>query len=239
MPLQERKPLLPEDFVCGLSLRLTALETTKSKWSVMLIGARPGRYLITEMPRGGGAPVKLDEGSRWSANFISRGTLFSFNTEVIWAIFRPVPLLFLHYPEEVEVASLRLGKRYPVNIPIISKVLQWPPPPDGQGGGGEGAPPSYFEPPAGELKALVVDISEGGFMMASPQPLLPEAVLESSFHLPKDEVLNGIQGVVRTCRGKPGGYFVGLAYDVSASPPAGLARLNDLIVDIEIMPLRL
>ena len=237
--MSEYKPLLPEVLTCGLSLRLTALETTKSKWSTMLIGARPGRYLTVEMPRVGGAPMKLDEGTRWSANFISKGTVYSFNTEVTGATFRPVPLLFLQYPEEVEVANLRTVKRYPVNIPVVAKVLQWPSTPVELDGEGEAASGSRPLPPVGPLKALVVDISEGGFMMASPLPLLMEAVMENSFYLPRAEPLNGIQAVVRACRGKPGGYFIGLAYVVAGSPPAGLARLTDLITDIENMPLRL
>jgi hypothetical protein len=121
-----RKPLLPDVLVAGTTLRLVALAPTKSKWSTMLIGARPGRYLLVEMPRAGGAPMKLDEGSLWSANFISRGVVDSFDVEVVGAAVRPVPLLILTYPEEVEAAVLRTVKRYPVHIPVISKVFQWP-----------------------------------------------------------------------------------------------------------------
>ena len=237
--MSERKPLLPEILICGVSLRLTALETTKSKWSALLIGARPGRYLVVEMPRVGGAPMKLDEGTRWSANFISKGAVYSFNTEVTGATFRPAPLLFLQYPEEAEVANLRTVKRYPVNIPIISKVLRWPsaaPEAPGEFEAPAAPPPP---PPGGSLKALVVDISEGGFMMACPQPLAPEAVVEAVFYLPKSDPLDGIQAVARACRGKPGGYFIGLAYDLGGSTVKALSRLNDLIADIENMPLRL
>jgi hypothetical protein len=241
----ERKPLLPEILTCGTSIRLIALETTKSKWSTMLIGARPGRYLAVEMPRVGGAPMKLDDGTRWSANFISKGAVYSFNTEITGSTFRPVPLLFLHYPEEVEVANLRTVKRYPVNIPIISKVLQWPAPvaADDHQGEGETPPPAAAlpspPPPAGPLKALVVDISEGGFMMACPQALPQDAVVETSFYLPKETPLNGLRAIVRACRGKPGGYFIGMAYVQANSPPEALTRLSDLITDIENMPLRL
>jgi hypothetical protein len=63
--------------------------------------------------------------------------------------------------------------------------------------------------------------------------------MENSFYLPREEPLNGIQAVVRTCRGKPGGYFVGLAYIPTKRPPDPLVRLNELISNIENMPLRL
>jgi hypothetical protein len=94
-------------------------------------------------------------------------------------------------------------------------------------------------PPEAPLKALVVDISEGGFLMACPRALPGEAVMENSFYLPREEPLNGIRAVVRSCRGNPGGYFIGLAFIPSNSPPRPLARLNELIAHIENMPLRL
>ncbi|MDR2945784.1 MAG: flagellar brake protein [Candidatus Adiutrix sp.] len=214
--MSETKILSPDVLVCGTSIRLLALETTKSKWTTVLIGSRPGRYLIVEMPKVAGAPVKLDEGTRWAANFISKGAVYSFNTEMLGYTYRLVPLLFLEYPREVEVANLRTEKRYPVNIPILIALTQTAPP----------------------QKALVVDISEGGFLMASPFQLEPETQIEVIFHLPKEEPINGIQAVVRACRGKPGGYFIGLAYSPSNRPETA-SRLRDLISNIENMPLRL
>ncbi|MDL2226945.1 flagellar brake protein [Deltaproteobacteria bacterium OttesenSCG-928-M10] len=216
------KGLSPDILICGTSIRLLALETTKSKWSTVFIGSRPGRYLIVEMPKVAGAPVKLDDNTRWSANFISKGAVYSFNTEVIGYTYRLVPLLFLEYPQEVEVANLRTEKRYPVHIPIISEVL-------------EGSEELSAK---GLLKALVVDISEGGFMMACPVALEPDTVIETTFYLPKKEPMAGIKAVVRACRGKPGGYFIGLAYSQSNSPEVW-SRLKDLIISIENMPLRL
>ncbi len=226
--MSELKPLTPDILVCGTSIRLLALETTKSKWTTMLIGSRPGRYLVVEMPKVAGAPVKLDEGTRWAANFISRGAVYNFNTEVLGYTYRLVPLLFLDYPQEVEIANLRTEKRYPVNIPLTYKVAQAPRPT------GE----DDVEAPRGTVKSLVVDISEGGFMMATPVPLAPESIVEATLFLPREEPLAGIKAIVRACRGKPGGYFAGLAY-IPNNQPEVLSRLGDLITNIENMPLRL
>jgi len=235
----ETKTLSPDVLICGSSIRLLALETTKSKWTTILIGSRPGRYLIVEMPRVAGAPVKLDDGTRWAANFISKGAVYSFNTEVLGYTYRLVPLLFLDYPREVEVANLRTEKRYPVNIPVISTVVSLPEPEPGDNPETEDKPEAGDQKTlSGPLKALVVDISEGGFMMACPSPLQPETVVEATFYLPKEEPLSGIQAVVRACRGKPGGYFIGLAYSQSNRPET-LSHLGDLISSIENMPLRL
>ncbi|MDR2724878.1 MAG: flagellar brake protein [Candidatus Adiutrix sp.] len=238
--MSELKPLLPDVLVAGTTIRLVAMATTKSKWSTMLIGARPGHYLVVEMPMVNGIRMKLDEGTHWSANFISRGAVYSFNTEVTGATFRPAPMLTLMYPEVVEVAMLRTVKRYPVNIPVLSKVVQWPQFSAEPTDDGEGSVPAPLPPqPEASVKGLVVDISEGGFLMACPQALAPDAIMENSFYLPREEPVSGIQAMVRTCRGKPGGYFIGLAYIPSNSPPEPLSRLNDLIASIENIPLRL
>jgi c-di-GMP-binding flagellar brake protein YcgR len=205
---------------------------TKSKWGAMLIGAKPGGYLMAEMPQAGGLYVKLEEGTNWSANFISRGSSYSFNTEVLRAVFRPAHLLTLSYPEEAEVAVLRTVKRYPVSIPVMSVVLQWPDQPWSRERWNGGVS-------ATQVKAVAVDISKGGFMMVSPDALAPETVMENIFYLPSEAPVNGIRALVRTCRGKPGRYFIGMAYIPSKSTPEPLARLNDLITRIENMPLRL
>lgn len=227
--MTEHKTLSPDALICGSSIRLLALETTKSKWTTTFIGSRPGRYLIVDMPKLAGAPVKLDDGTRWAANFISKGAVYSFNTEVLGYTYRLVPLLFLSYPTDVEVANLRTEKRYPVNIPVVFTITGIPP-------AEEGAEP--VSPPSDALKALIVDISEGGFMMACPLPLPLDTTIEAALYLPKGEPIGGVKATVRACRGKPGGCFIGLAYDQS-NPPGVMERLNALISNIENMPLRL
>ena len=230
--MSELKPLSPDVLISGTGIRLLALETTKSKWTTTLIGARPGRYIIVEMPRVAGAPVKLDDGTRWAANFLSKGAVYSFNTEVLGYTYRMVPLLFLAYPQEVEIANLRTEKRYPVSIPIIFKIQFVP---EMQQAPEEGAATVSV---GSQFKGLVVDISEGGFMMACPAALEPETAIEAIFHLPNQEPLFGIKAIVRACRGKPGGYFIGMAYS-QANTPEVAERLNGLIANIENMPLRL
>lgn len=231
--MTEKKILPPDALISGTGIRLLALETTKSKWSTTLVGARPGRYIIVEMPKMGGAPVKLDDGTHWAVNFISKGSVYSFNTEVLGYTYRIVPLLFLSYPREVEVANLRNEKRYPVNIPAVSKITSVPP--EQREAPEEDDKPAW---PEGEVNTLVVDLSEGGFMMISPEPLPIEATVESTFHLPQNKLISGIQAVVKTSRGKPGGYLIGLSLG-QANAPETLDGIAALIASIENMPLRL
>ena len=229
--------LSPDALICGTTMRLLALETTKSKWTTTLVGSKPGRYLIVEMPKVAGAPAKLDDGTRWAVNFISKGAVFSFKTEVLGYTYRLVPLLFLAYPAQVEIANLRSDKRYPVNIPAVFKIFSLPPPETEEEK--KQLEESEKNPtPSPPIKGLIADISESGFMMASPEALLPETTIEGTFYLPKNEQLTGLQAVVKTCRGKAGGYFIGLAYSQRNTPEI-LNRVGKLISNIENMPLRL
>ncbi len=224
----EKRPLLPDALICGTTIRLVALEATKSKWTTVLVGARPGRYIIVEMPKVAGGPVKLDDGSLWSVNFISKGSVYSFQTAVEGYTYRLAPLLFLAYPREVEVTGLRTEKRYPVNIPMTMNISTFP----------RGAENAEQLMAAGPVKALVVDLSESGFMMASPVPLPLECTIEATFYLPREEVMPHIKSVVKACRGKPGSYFMGMSY-LPGGGVGSLERLRDLITSIENMPLRL
>ena len=225
----DNKQLPADVLVSGVTIRLLAMETTKSKWTTTLIGSRPGRYLIVEMPKMGGAPVKLDEGTRWAVNFISKGTVFSFTSEIIGYTYRMVPLLFLSWPQDLQIANLRNEKRYPVNIPATVKIIN-PPATSGDD--------ERNNLPESEITSLVVDISEGGFLMISPDPLPQETTVETAFHLPQGEPIAGLQAVVRTCRGKPGGYLIGLSLAPSNPPEAG-TRLGNFNNNLENIPLRL
>ncbi len=224
---ERREKLSPDALICGAVIRLMALGSNKSRWSVIFVGAKPDYYLIVEPPRLNGAAVKHEEGSVWSANFIRRGVLYTFETEVLGHTWRPAPLMFLRYPAEVQAVNLRSEKRYPVQIPLVAEIIRPPAAEEGEDAAEMGL-----------IKALAVDISEHGFLMASPLALARETYLSANFYLPKDEVLSGVQALVRDCHSRSGGHFVGLSYDPS-NPPEVQARLKNLIDGIENMPLRL
>lgn len=63
-------------------------------------------------------------GQVWSANFIRRGVLYNFETEVLGHTWRPAPLMFLCYPAEVQVVNLCSEKRYPVQIPLVVEIIR-------------------------------------------------------------------------------------------------------------------
>lgn len=221
--------LSPEQLICGLRIRLLALETTKSKWSTVLVGARPGRYLIVEMPTVAGCPMKLDIDSRWAVNFINNGMVYSFNSEVIGYTYRMVPLLFLQYPQTVEVASLRTMKRYPVNIPAILNVA----------GTSDEPNPDHAPLKVGdEFKALMVDISEGGCLVATTAYLHPGSILRLTLFLPKGGPIKDVFAEVKTCRSQSMAHYAGLSFS-KVTMPESSNLVTDLINSLENSPLRI
>lgn len=246
--MAELNQLPPEFLVCGSKIQLMALGTTRAKWATVFIGARLGRYLAVAMPKvAGGAPMKLNEGTQWLITFINRGLVYSFQSHVLGYSYRMEPTLFLEYPTNISVSNLRADKRYPVNIPLVFLVRQKV---KFSSLGEENsvvvdeklvllpAEATSFILPSGQVKAVVADISENGFLLASPTPLAKEAVIESIFYLPGQEPLGNILAICRECRAKPGGYSAGLAY-LSPSKPEVVARLNELINSIANSPLRI
>ena len=210
--------LSPEVLVCGLRIRILAMETTKSRWNTVLIGARPGRYLIFDMPKVNNMPVKLDEGSRWAVNFITHGQIFTFHSQVIGSCYRPFPLVFFSYPDAIEISNLRNDKRYPVNIPVTLETLS--------------------DPPELVTKGLILDLSWGGCLTASTAEIPKETTLNMSLYLDNTNTIQGLLVEKKSCRNKQGTYYTGFSF-LGTNPVAVMDRLGELIHEIESIPLRL
>jgi c-di-GMP-binding flagellar brake protein YcgR len=211
------KILTPEVLISGQRVRLLAVETLKSKWTTTIVGSRQGRYLILEVPRVNSLPVLFEDNSPWSVNFIRQGRIYNFVSRVLSTIARPVPLVFLSYPDKVEVANLRTEKRYPVNIPFTVA------------GAAETA--SAFQ-----AKGLLLDLSWGGGLAASSVEL-PDGPLSVSLWLDDSSAVNGLVAEKRGSRSQQGTFYTGLSFLSSKSEV--MDRLGELIQDIENIPLRL
>jgi c-di-GMP-binding flagellar brake protein YcgR len=216
---EEAIPLSPEFLISGLRIRILAMETTKSKWNTMLIGARPGRFLIFDMPKVNNMPVRLDDGSRWAVNFISNGQIFTFYSEVVGSSYRPFPIVFFSYPDSVEISNLRNDKRYPVNIPVTIETSQ----------GAQQQPLT---------KGLVLDLSWGGCLAASTVAVPADVPLFMTIYLDNSTRIDGIQVEKKSCRNKQGTYYTGFSF-LPSNPVAVTDRIGELITEIESIPLRI
>ncbi|MDR3154485.1 MAG: flagellar brake protein [Deltaproteobacteria bacterium] len=210
--------LSPEVLACGLRVRLMAMETTRAKWATTLIGARPGRFLIFDMPKANNIPMRLDESSRWSVNFISHGHFYTFQSEVVGSSYRPYPLVFFAWPEKVDVSNLRNDKRYPVNIPITIETAE--------------------EPPRLLGKGLILDFSFGGCLAASTAEIPDSVPLKMNIYLEAGSVIEGLLVERKSCRSKQGTFYTGFSF-LPVNSPSVTDGIGEIISEIESSPLRL
>jgi c-di-GMP-binding flagellar brake protein YcgR len=194
------------------------METTKSKWTTLLVGARAGRFLVFDMPKANNTPVKLDDSSRWSVNFISHGQVFTFQSGVVGSTFRPFPLLFLAWPDRVDISNLRNDKRYPVNIPVTFE--------------------SAGEIPGLVGKGLILDLSWGGCLAASTAEIPDEPALRMNMYLDGVSAIQGLKVEKKSCRNKQGTFYTGFSF-LPTNPPSVSDRIGEIISEIESSPLRI
>jgi c-di-GMP-binding flagellar brake protein YcgR len=198
------------------------METTKSKWDTIFIGSKPKRYLVLEQPKVNGLPIKFDDNSKWSINFINNGQIFNFLSEVIGTCSRPVPLVFLSYPENVETANLRHNKRYPVRIPITVEEI----------------PETKDAPAIPATKGLILDISLGGCLAATTGDLPVETNLSVNLYFDKEVSINGLKMEKKSGRRVMGTFYSGLSY-LPTNNLEIMNKVTEIISDIENIPLRI
>lgn len=89
-----------------------------------LIGMEPDKYLIVNAPVAllGYARQKMVRGSKIIVRYLYKGSAFGFKSELIEDIHTPLKLLFVAYPEIIEVHNLRSGDRIDCILPIKIKI---------------------------------------------------------------------------------------------------------------------
>ncbi|MDR3205208.1 MAG: flagellar brake protein [Deltaproteobacteria bacterium] len=225
----------------GQRVRLLAMETTKSKWTTVLIGSKIGQYLILEVPKVNNLPIVLDDHSQWAVNFINQGLIFSFNSEIISSILRPFPLVFISFPSETQVSNLRTDKRYPVHIQAIFKILgPWPGSTAAEAQGSSHLSFSSAEASTASptiIKGLILDLSWGGCLVATTYELPKNSLVSLTLYLEDPEPIEGLLTTRMACRQLRGTFYTGLSF-LNVTPSEVIDRLNDFLSDIERKPLR-
>jgi hypothetical protein len=89
-----------------------------------LIGMEPDKYLIINAPFAmlPYASHKVFRGNKILVRYIYKGSVFRFQSEFIDDIYNPLKLLFVKYPEIIEVENLRSGERIDCVLPIKIKI---------------------------------------------------------------------------------------------------------------------
>ncbi|MBF0256700.1 MAG: CZB domain-containing protein [Gammaproteobacteria bacterium] len=85
----------------------------------MLVGARPGKYLLLRMARETNftSTGLSEEGAPLVVRYISKGNVYAFKSAVINLISRPERLLAIYFPRDLEVVELRNHPRLRCYLP--------------------------------------------------------------------------------------------------------------------------
>lgn len=111
------------NFAIGTSIQVSA-DDNKFKYSTLLLGADPGKTLISRLPSTKQLPnenVIYDNlfypGRTLIFRLISDGVIYAFKTNVQACHHKPCQLLFTEYPREVQSRIIRKEFRYPSTLP--------------------------------------------------------------------------------------------------------------------------
>ncbi len=92
----------------------------------VLVGLSEGAYLILYAPLSHHAKKKTGRKNVVTARYVFQGQVFGFKSQILDYIIYPAALLFLSFPEKIEVLELRREPRIPSFFPAILKAGEIP-----------------------------------------------------------------------------------------------------------------
>lgn len=94
------------------------------RFKTEFVGMERGRFLILRVPRIPGVTEHLYPEKAVTLRFVHEGHIFGFSSEVVWVMNAPFKLLFLRYPDEVEILNLRGCQRVDCFLPTALKFKE-------------------------------------------------------------------------------------------------------------------
>ncbi|MEW6261067.1 MAG: flagellar brake protein [Thermodesulfobacteriota bacterium] len=142
----------------------------------------PVRHLVVD-----GTPVIV--------RYLSHGKVFGFRSVIQGVVSKPIPAVFLTYPNHIETVSLRKKERIYCYLPaqIVTDQVS--------------------------LAGMVIDLSEGGCRWMSSNPMLPKEIrlsvddiLHVALPLPGHCGVMKLQALIRGITQEPGRLEIGMAF---------------------------
>jgi c-di-GMP-binding flagellar brake protein YcgR len=183
------------------------LGSQKIRAKTRLVGVKPGRYLIFDMPLFDGTAAFTVSGEPCIVRFVDEGQVVGFSSRVIQIHYDPTPLVFIDYPRDLEQINLRARPRLRTSIPSTVR---------GPGLGEELAP------------GVLMDLSEGGArILTSVRPGRLEP-LTVSFGMPSGRSFNDLAAEVVSVNDRHQDKFeIGVRF--LQSPPELVEEIKRLI----------
>jgi c-di-GMP-binding flagellar brake protein YcgR len=99
---------------------LIEIKGTGKKFKSHLVGMEPEAYLIIRLPLTLGIMDRIKPQSAFIVRYVCSGNVYGFSTSVLGSIINPLRLVFLSYPEKVEIVNLREKARVCCHLPAIA-----------------------------------------------------------------------------------------------------------------------
>ncbi|WP_027186055.1 flagellar brake protein [Desulfovibrio inopinatus] len=101
---------------------LVELKGLGGRFKTYFVGLVPNKSFITRMPMAIDVREHIYPDKNVMVRFLSEGVIYSFKASIDGSIMRPVPLLFVSYPDKIEVVNLRKSQRVDCFLPVIAHL---------------------------------------------------------------------------------------------------------------------
>jgi hypothetical protein len=109
------------NYLCGQQVSLKFGKEDKQLFCFCQ-GVSTGQFILTQIPVAPDIDQKLTPGNSVVIRFIESGMVCGFKTRILQAITMPFRLIFLNYPDSIELLNLRASKRVPLNISAVLRM---------------------------------------------------------------------------------------------------------------------
>lgn len=184
----------PEIFKAGAAVVFELRERTKAKFTSFFRGMKNRNYLIIDHPAKDGRLVPLADDDACIVRFIHEGEIIGFRTKIMAIIRSPVPLVFLHFPQNIETSRLRKSERYPVRIDAVCAGRKL-----------EGQLESY-------PRDMVLNLSAGGCLVEAFESFEKGRIIFLSVFLPEHNQVNDVEVEVKRIEKKGDKFLIGLEF---------------------------
>ncbi len=207
-----------ESFQPGLQLIMEAPDLHKIKFQTVLRGLKSDQYLVLDHPSHKGQPVNLPQETACVVRFIHKGRIIGFRSQVVAALRKPYPLLFLTYPKEVETSKIGRADRYPVNIETTCTP--------------DAGVKSTDKAPQGRM----LNISLGGGLIRCPTAFEKGRHIFITINLQEFGRIIDLPVEVKRCETQGEEYLLGVSFSAPEHP--GFERVGQFLQRLETLQIR-
>ncbi len=88
------------------------------RFKTEFVGLGKGQFIMVRLPRITGVNEHLYVEKKVTVRYVLQGNVYGFESEVLWTQVTPFRLLFLRYPDTIEILNLRKCQRVDCYLPV-------------------------------------------------------------------------------------------------------------------------